>query len=367
MANYYNEFDPYAADWLRSLIANGQIPAGDIDERSIKEVQPDDLRGYTQCHFFAGIGGWSYALRLAGWSEDRPVWSGSPPCQPFSSAGKRKGKQDDRHLWPEFYRLIRECRPPVVFGEQVSSKDGLAWFDDVQADMQMAGYACAAQDICGASIGAPHIRQRLWIVAQRLDRTTERRDIGQHIGRQVQQCLDRGETGGMANSDGERHENVQRGVTGEILPDGHSGRAFTGLERGESDSRVADSRGKRRQQIAGGASGHEDAHRGARRDERESHGDYQSSGDVADGRPAPTNGFWANPDWLLCRDGKWRPVKSSLKPLVAGLPGDMGRLCPGEAPTRQGMLKGYGNAIVPWVAKGIIEDYLDYERYLSLL
>ncbi|MFX5084551.1 hypothetical protein ABTC40_18100, partial [Acinetobacter baumannii] len=76
---YYNEFDPFAAEWLRVLIMFGHIAPGDVDERSITEVSPDDLRGYTQHHFFAGIGVWSLALRGAGWSDDRPVWTGSCP------------------------------------------------------------------------------------------------------------------------------------------------------------------------------------------------------------------------------------------------------------------------------------------------
>ena len=87
MPAYYNENNRFAAQWLRNLIAAGDIAPGDVDERSITEVRPDDLRGYTQCHFFAGIGGWSAALRLAGWPDDRPVWTGSCPCQPFSAAG----------------------------------------------------------------------------------------------------------------------------------------------------------------------------------------------------------------------------------------------------------------------------------------
>ena len=114
------------------------------------------------CHFFAGIGVWSYALRLAGWPDNRPVWTGSCPCQPFSSAGKGAGFTDERHLWPEFFRLIRECRPATVFGEQVASKDGLAWLDLVQNSLESAGYACGALDTCAAGVGAPHIRQRLY-------------------------------------------------------------------------------------------------------------------------------------------------------------------------------------------------------------
>lgn len=121
MTAYYSEFDPYAAQWLRNLIEEGLIAPGDVDERDIRDVQPDDLKGYTQVHLFAGIGGWSAALRLAGWPDSRPVWTGSPPCQPWSAAGKQLGFHDERHLWPVFFDLIRGCNPPVVFGEQVAN------------------------------------------------------------------------------------------------------------------------------------------------------------------------------------------------------------------------------------------------------
>ena len=165
MPAYYNEIEPYAAQWLRNLIAAGHIAPGDVDERSILEVNPEDLRTYTQCHFFAGIGGWSHALRLAGWHDDRPVWTGSCPCQPFSVAGSQRGSADERHLWPAFFSLISECRPSSVFGEQVAGAAGLAWLDHVCADLEGAGYAAAAANLCAASSGAPHIRQRLYWVA----------------------------------------------------------------------------------------------------------------------------------------------------------------------------------------------------------
>jgi DNA (cytosine-5)-methyltransferase 1 len=162
--HYYNEFDPYAAQWLRNLIGAGHICDGHVDERSISEVHPVDLLGFDQCHFFAGIGGWSLALRLAGWPDDREIWTGSCPCQPFSAAGKRGGFDDERHLWPVFSDLIRQCRPAVVMGEQVASKDGLVWLNSVFADLEGSGYLADAVDLCAAGVGAPHIRQRLWWV-----------------------------------------------------------------------------------------------------------------------------------------------------------------------------------------------------------
>jgi len=165
LRNYYNEIDPFAAAWLRNLIKEKLIPDGDVDERSIADVQPVDLKDYTQCHFFAGIGGWSYALQLAEWSDDEPVWTGSCPCQPFSVAGKGKGTADARHLWPDFHRLISECRPAIVFGEQVASRAGREWLAGVLLDLEGVGYAGAGADLCAAGVGAPHIRQRLYWVA----------------------------------------------------------------------------------------------------------------------------------------------------------------------------------------------------------
>ncbi|EIY5147053.1 DNA cytosine methyltransferase [Klebsiella quasipneumoniae] len=280
-AAYYNEIDPFAAQWLRNLIAAGHIAPGEVDERSIEDVTPDDLRGFTQCHFFAGIGVWSHSLRLAGWPDDRPVWTGSCPCQPFSPAGKGDGFADERHLWPQFFHLISERRPQHVFGEQVAAGNANVWFDLVQADLEGMGYAFGLVPFTSAGIGAPHIRERAYWVA---------------------------------NTDNEQHS------------------------------------------IAVSGCGHEHASTGRKQDPA------ASAGLRGDYRPLEVNGFWRDADWLLCRDGKWRPVEPGTFPLVDGAAARLGRVEPGVArvasSNRVGRLKGYGNAINAQAAAAFIRAYM---------
>jgi len=316
MTAYYNEYDPKAAAWLRELIKQGHIAPGDVDERSIEGVRPDDLRGYTQCHFFAGIGVWSYALRLAGWPDDRPVWTGSCPCQPFSAAGKGAGFADERHLWPAFHYLIGQCRPPVVFGEQVASKDGLGWLDLVQADLEGSGYASAAVDLCAAGLGAPHIRQRLWWVGERLDNSASARRDGPF-----------GDTEGLARDEARLRV----------------------LGTGREDDGVADPSDAASQRNPGTLSGTKAGEHGAgvSVNGRELIRPEYAGASVGAGQPRPVDSFWSDADWLFCRDGKWRPVEPQSFPLAHG------------AAERVGRLRGYGNAIVAPVAQAFIETYLE--------
>ncbi|ELF8496514.1 DNA cytosine methyltransferase [Salmonella enterica] len=299
---YYNEIDPFAAAWLQNLIDAGCIAPGVVDTRSIEEVTANDLKGFTQCHFFAGIGVWSYALRCAGWPDSRPVWTGSCPCQPFSQSGKRRGFNDPRHLWPTWHQLIKECAPYVIFGEQVASKDGLTWFDAVQLDLEEAEYAVAVVDLCAAGFGAPHIRQRLFWVADPDNDSRERRLSG--------------------------GQDSQREVV-----NGSSG-------CGGTDSRLAYADNEQRP-LAVPARGHEDLARQWNKNSEEVAGFSSDSG------TSPVNSVWRDADWLFCRDGKWRPVKPGLKPLVNGTPG------------RVGQLRAYGNAIVAPVAEAFIRAYME--------
>lgn len=370
---YFNEFDPKAAAWLRELIKQGHIAPGDVDERSIEDVRPDDLRGYAQCHFFAGIGVWSFALRRAGWADDRPVWTGSCPCQPFSAAGKGGGFDDERHLWPAFHHLIRECGPGIVFGEQVASKDGLGWLDLVSADLEGSGYASGAVDLCAAGVGAPHIRQRLWWVGERLEHPAG-------DGRQQWRAEPSGRgvaSGcglvGLADADDTRPqgrigvpERASERAAGasslgggladadhaERRPDATGGHDSDGQDAGRAQG-ASDVEGR------GGVIGLADAERSERgtlglRGLREVRGAESggaaaelagSGGDSGPERTRPVDGFWRDADWLFCRDGKWRPTKSGIFPLAHGYP------------ERVGLLRGAGNAIVAPAAQAFIEAY----------
>jgi len=332
---YYNEIDPYAAQWLRNLISAGHIAKGDVDERSIKDVKPDDLRGYTQCHFFAGIGVWSYALRLAGWPDDRPVWTGSCPCQPFSAAGKGRGTADERHLWPVWFNLIRECRPDTIFGEQVEAAIRHGWLDLVQSDLEGEGYAFAPVGIPAAGVGAPHIRQRLWFVAHTVaagsqGRVSGRQDQGRqgeprHVGRGVP-------VGGVDNPERDGRQPSGHHDAGDDRQQLDAAREPCGLADATDNGHVA-ADGLRAQAEPSEQAG--------------MHGVGESARGGDAGTTRPHHVEWSTADCLFCRDGKWRPVEPGTFPLAHG------------AAARVGRLRAYGNAIVPQVAAEVIGAYLD--------
>jgi len=179
---YYNEFDKHAVSWLRELIKEGLIANGEVDNRSILDVVPADLAGYTQHHFFAGIGGWSYALRLAGWQDEEPVWTASLPCQPFSIVGVQKGIKDERHLWPIFDMLISECKPNTIFGEQVEKAIKHEWLDHLQTNLEGKDYAVGHCILGAHSVNSAHIRQRLYWVANASSERLQGRGESSEVG-----------------------------------------------------------------------------------------------------------------------------------------------------------------------------------------
>lgn len=332
--------------WLEQLIKNGDITKGDVDDRSIEEIKPQDVAGYDRCHFFAGVGTWDYALNRAGWG-DRPVWTASLPCQPFSSAGKRKGGKDERHLLPVYLELVKKCRPNTQIGEQVASSEIVGteleasfviavqngdyakanklakrlvaqkgftftsrWVDDLHAEMEKAGYA-VGYDVLGAhSVGAAHIRQRLyWVANNCCERHKEQQSI-KGVSQQTHEHDDRKNTSRgslLANPENCRG----KGGLSEI-PGSHE----------EQQTRQESRQNETKQPIYGGA-------------------------DI---------------EWLYCRDNKYRPIKSGIKPLVDGVAGKLVQGGDTSAPievnntqeARRMRLKGYGNAIQAQTATAFI-------------
>ena len=408
--NYYNEWDSFAAEWLKELIKDGLIPDGEVDSRSIADVSPEDLKGFTQCHFFAGIGGWSRALQIAGWSPDRPVWTGSPPCQSFSTAGKGTGKDDERHLWPVFFNLIRECNPPTVFGEQVAAAIRHGWLDDLQNDFEAEGYASAAVVLPSGSIGAYHKRDRLFFTAKRVaDSNNLGHERSAGDGRQAQRWTEHASAVSMADS-GIHGQPRQRemGRPGDTKESGikEVNRAINASGFGSSvpschEKPLADSCGSRLQgdvwigetgeeesserysteRSSYSSVGYSDSHRSQSGDEAtetarhrdtsdsasfwsESVGDTEHDGshEAAIGRSTGSSQaesgmlepersdslFWGSSEVIYCRDGKYRPIPTepALFPLADGIP------------NRVGILRGAGNAIVPQAAAEIIKAYI---------
>lgn len=319
--NYYNEWDKFAAEWLKQLIKDGLIPNGEVDSRSIADVEPSDLKGFAQCHFFAGIGGWSRALQLSGWSPDRPVWTGSPPCQSFSTAGKGKGKDDERHLWPVFFNLIRECQPPTVFGEQVAAAIRHGWLDDLQDDFEAEGYASAAVVLPSGGIGAYHKRDRLFFTAKRV---ADSNNLGHQRSEETRREAQRGieHTSNISLADSNSSQLQGGRLSGGIDSQHHS------IRRDETHGGLGDTK--------------HDGLYGA--EVRRSVIQSEDEGRLLESERSDTH-IWDNPQIICCRDGKYRPIPTepALFPLADGIS------------NRVGILRGAGNAIVPQAAAEIIK------------
>jgi len=342
MVAYYNEWDRKTASWLRVLIDRNLIAPGLVDERSITDVHPSDLAGFSQCHFFAGIGGWSYALRLAGVPDDYPCWTGSPPCQPFSVAGKQRGISDERHLAPAFINLIKQCSPSILFGEQVAAAIRKHWLDDLFNELENEGYTCGAAVLPACSIGAPHKRERLFFGAHQLANTMrpewDREPLyrsPQGDGSQSQRtptepsgCRDSGELAYTNHQrfQRQRPENASKGWKGS---DVRSSGLCDGTGSGRMDNAQCNGRHERRQ-----------------RDNKEYERQLFDAARENDGQD-PNYRFWGSADWISFRDGKFRAVEPGSFPLANGIPARVGRL------------RGYGNAIVPQIAAEFIRSYFD--------
>ena len=327
-AMIYNEIDDYACRWLENLIVSGNLPKGKVVQKCIKELEPQEFEGANQAHLFAGIGGWPLALQMAGWPDHIKTLTGSCPCQPFSVAGKKKGKRrgfnDPRHLWPEMFRLIQGWQPSVVFGEQVASPDGIEWMQVVQSDLEKEGYEVGVLDLCAAGIGAYHLRQRLfWVGIWEAENMADSESRGIVAQKEV---AEGGTSGILLRRSGEAihmaNTNIQRSQ-------GHTRNGYQGDKPGRDG------------ENAGG--------------------------------PITPPGFWSDPEWLLCRDDAYRPTQPGLSPLAHGLPRSLGKSSTREARMglvsargyRKGALIGYGNAIVPQLGAWFVKQVMDWMEALS--
>jgi DNA (cytosine-5)-methyltransferase 1 len=346
--NFYNDHEPFAVRWLENLIAKGLIPRGHVDNRPIDDLEPSDLKEYAQCHFFAGIAGWPHALRLAGWHSE--CWTGSCPCQPFSTSGMRRGFADERHLWPTWFRLIRECRPPVLFGEQVAPAVAHGWLDLVFDDLEDEGYSCRAAVFPACSVGAPHIRQRIYWVA---DARGARPGIGE--GDADAQRPSEDQDHGMADADFQHgeHDRGRGGGAGaetqdrprrhaEFLPGG--GSSLDGLgnadDFGQGERRRDEPEGPAGEpgEVGGLGNAHGEGSRGRGGELGHQPGEGQAGADVPS--------FWDDCEWIECRDGKSRPIRPGVAVLSNGVP------------ARVAKLRALGNAIVPQAAAVFIQVIL---------
>jgi len=350
MNHYYNDNAAYSVKWLHHLMNENLIEEGIIDERSITDVRPGDLAGFTQCHFFAGIAGWSYALQLAGWPPDIPVWTASLPCQPFSIAGKRKGFEDTRHLWPVFRNLVAELQPGIIFGEQVSSTDGRDWFATVQTDLQKMGYVSAATDLCAAGVGAPHIRQRLyWLAYPEGNRSADEQKPSQGEKRTIVTPDRCGKTGGVAHSGGIAGRDAP---TGKDPGKNQERNADTTERPGNAGGRVVNAQDKGRRQRISRQEGQTQV-----KTRRPGASDRLADAEVPglEGRGKQVSGKGGQGPWKAsalvgCIDGFSRPVpvEPGIYPLAPGLPG------------RMDAISGYGNSIVPILASEFIRSVMEY-------
>jgi len=302
----------------------------------------------THASLFSGIGGFDLASEWMGWTnlfdcdiEEFPrkvlkhhfpnaiqyadiketdftkhagqvdVLTGGFPCQPYSHAGKRLGKEDERHLWPEMLRAIREIKPTWIVGENVrgllSWNDGLV-FDEVQTDLETEGYEVQSFVLPASAINAPHRRDRVWIVAysnSSIKRNNSRKNIKEKAG---------------IWRDEKRH------VPRELSSDGDaSNPKIEGLQRGQNSNRGQ----KHNKKRAGGGNG--------------------------------TRATSTSDEWHSKCNFETFPTQPPICGRDDGIPQELDAIT--FPKWRKESIKGYGNAIVPQIAYRIFQSIQLTEDY----
>ena len=263
--------------------------------------------------------------RYTEWQQGADLLTGGFPCQPFSAAGKRKGRDDDRHLWPEMFRVIKEFRPRWVIAENVRGliniENGMA-FEQACLDLESVGYTVQAYIIPACAVNAPHRRDRVWIVANLTGTGLQEQ---QYRPKQKQAAKTKNGTG-MDNRF-ERSDCYAADADNRQRP-----RATSALLQGQ-DRETSDRPSGRDNNAADAAS-----RRGK-----------EICQDIQPGQP---NGIEPNPDsWR----NNWLEVATRLCRVDDGLPAGVDGFKLSKSKHREERLKALGNAIVPQVVVPIME------------
>ena len=279
------------------------------------------------------------------------ILTGGFPCQPYSTAGKRKGKEDERHLWPEMLRVIRECSPRWIVGENVRGLvnwNGGLVFEEVCADLETCGYSVQPFVLPACAVNAPHRRDRVWFVAHANDNGTQRtprRYESESRGKRIQE---RDEVQQPNEPDALRELPPDTDSLGNTPP--RTGKEIKGNGGGNNglskERREQTQRANGLDGFSGDSPDSDNIGSQRRAQERNSRSIGKRGDQQPPGRILPT---WEN-----------FPTES---PLCRGDDGLSQRLDGISFPKwRRESIKAYGNAIVPQVAFRIFEAIQEYEK-----
>ena len=276
--------------------------------------------------------------------------TGGFPCQPFSCAGKQRGKTDNRYLWPEMLRVIREAKPTWIIGENVAGIVNLA-LDQVCTDLEAEGYEVEPIIIPACAVDAPHRRDRVWIIARYLADTISMSERSTHWskerecerGRQEQDISQRNEVGSNPSNSGQDVADTESSQSGEQAK--RQGRQDT--RRGSKDCRRTEN--SWREVVA-------DTERFRLECSRDEKGISKESGISAQQGSKSAQTIEDSCGSYGSRERNGGSLEANWLPEP-----DVGRVANG-IPNRSHRLKGLGNAIVPQVAAEIIRCIVEVSK-----
>jgi DNA (cytosine-5)-methyltransferase 1 len=273
------------------------------------------------------------------------ILTGGFPCQPYSQAGKRLGKEDDRHLWPEMLRAIREIQPRWVVGENVLGLvnwNGGLVFDEVQADLENEGYIVQPYVLPACAVNAPHRRDRVWFVAYSEGERNRQQSIINRGKRIQPDCNGRTRMG-------KQYSNIGGdGATSDTNNNGH-------------ESRNGNRKGQNRWESGSEGIGQRFLDKTKPLSASRNASNPNSIGLSCEGRPTGMGWERLGIDNAQDNRGGWEnfPTQSPICGGDDGLPAELDGIT--FSKWRQESVKAYGNAIVPQVAHQIFKAIEQYE------